>query len=123
MFTVSRSAAARIWPLRLFSSGTSRRRPNSVLTTPGRARLFERAVDETAHPREAGEVGVDELLRGLLGDADVLGQRERRLPVEQRVVDDLRAPPQLVRVEAAVRAEHFQRRAVVNVLAARGTPR
>jgi hypothetical protein len=29
-------------------------------------------------------------------DADVLGQRERLLSVEQRVVDDLGAPTQLV---------------------------
>ena len=67
---------------------------------------------------EAGEVGVDELLRRLLRHADVLGQRERRLAVEQRVVDDLRAAPQLVRIEAAVLAEHLERRAIVNVLAA-----
>ena len=55
-----------------------------------------------AHLGEAGEVGVDERLRRLLGDADVPRQRERRLSVEQRVVDDLRPPPQLVRVEPAV---------------------
>ena len=34
MLTVTRSAADRTWPLRLVSSGTSRRRPNIVLTTP-----------------------------------------------------------------------------------------
>ena len=57
------------------------------------------------------------VLRRLLGDADVPGQREGGLAVEQRVVDDLRAAPQLVRVEAGVGAEHLQRRAVVDVLA------
>ena len=44
-----------------------------------------------ADAREAGEVGVDELLRRLRRDADVLRQRERGLSVEQRVVDHLRA--------------------------------
>ena len=118
MLTATRSAAERICPFLLVSSGTGRRRPNIVLTTPVRARVRERLVDEAAHAREAGEVGVDELLRRLLRDADVLGQRERGLAVEQRVVDDLRAPPQLVRIEAAVRAEHLERRAIVDVLAA-----
>ena len=68
-----------------------------------RARVVERAVDEGAHAREAGEVGVDELLRLLARHADVLRQRERRLPVEQRVVDDLRAAPQLVRARGRCR--------------------
>ena len=45
---------------------------------------------------KAGEVGVDEFLCRLLRDADVLGERERRLSVEERVVDDLRAAAQLV---------------------------
>ena len=84
---------------------------------PGLAGALERVVDETADRGKARKVRVDELLRGLLGHADVLGERERRLPVEQRVVDDLRAPPQLVRVEAAVGPEHLQRRPVVDVLA------
>ena len=91
MLTASRSAAARIWKLRLVSSGTSRRRPNIVFTTPVARAFVERAIDERADAREAGEVGVDELLRRLLRDADVLRQRERRLSVEQRVVDHLRA--------------------------------
>ncbi len=34
MFTAMRSAPARIWKFRLLSSGTGRRRPNIVLTTP-----------------------------------------------------------------------------------------
>ena len=68
---------------------------------------------------EAGEVGVDERLRRLLRHADVFRQGERGLPVEQRVVDDLRAAPQLVLVEAAVCAEHLQRRLIVDVVAAR----
>src|SRR5262249_40118533 len=66
---------------------------------------------------KSGEVGVDELLRRLLRDADVLGQRERRLPVEQRVVDDLGPSPQLVFVQTRVWTEDVQRRTVVNVLA------
>ena len=34
IFTAMRSAAMRIWPLRLVSSGTGRRRPKIVFTTP-----------------------------------------------------------------------------------------
>ena len=66
MFTAMRSAAERICPLRLFSSGTSRRRPNMRPDDARVAGVGERAVDEAAHAREAGEVGVDELLGGLL---------------------------------------------------------
>ena len=104
MLTATRSAAERIWPFLLVSSGTGRRRPNIVSHDAGAPRVLERLVDEPAHPREAGEVGVDELLRRLLRHADVLGQRERRLAVEQRVVDDLRPPPQLVRGRAPLSA-------------------
>ena len=118
MFTATRSAAERIWPFLLVSSGTGRWRPNIVRTTPDSSRLLERGVDEAPHAREAGEVGLDELLRGLLRHADVLGERERRLAVEQRVVDDLGPPPQLVPVEAAVGAEHLERGLVVDVVAA-----
>jgi hypothetical protein len=50
------------------------------LTTPVSRAALQRVVDEAADAREAGEVGVDERLRLLLADADVLGQRERRLP-------------------------------------------
>ncbi len=85
----------------------------------GRAAVLERLLDEAAHAREAREVGVDELLRGLLRHADVLGQREGGLAVEQRVVDDLGAAPQLVAVEAALGPEHLERRLVVDVVAAR----
>ena len=110
-------------PFLLVSSGTSRRRPVIVRTTPV-ARASASVWSMKARTRgEAGEVGVDELLRRLLRHADVLRQRERGLSVEQRVVDDLRAPPQLVRVEPAVRAEHALGRAVVNVDALRETPR
>ena len=80
-----------------------------------RAGRLERAVDEGAHPREPGEVGVDEFLRHLRRHADVLGQREGRLPVEQRVVHHLRGAAQIVRVAAAVGAEDFQRRPLVEV--------
>ena len=79
------------------------------------ARGGEQVVDEGADRREAGEVGVDEFLRRLLRHADVLGQRERGLPVEQRVVDDLRAAAQLVLAEPAVLAEDLRRGAIVDV--------
>ena len=116
MLTAARSAAPRTWPFLLLMSGTSRRRPNIVLTTPVSARRLQDPVDERAHRREAGEVGVDEVLRLLARHADVLGQRERLLAVEQRVVDDLGAPAQLVRAQPAIGAEHPERGAVVNVL-------
>ena len=70
------------------------------------------------HGGIAGEVRVDELLRGRLGHADVLREREGRLSVEQRVIDDLGAAAQFVRVELqrpVEAAEHALRRAVVNV--------
>ena len=52
-----------------------------------------------------------------------LRERERRLSVEQRVVDDLRRGAELVLVAAAVGAEHLQRGLLVDVLAALGTRR
>ena len=57
--------------------------------------------------RSSSEIGVDEFLGRLFGDADVLGERERGLSVEQCVVDDLRAAAQLVRVEAAIGAAPY----------------
>ena len=113
-----RSAPCRIWPLRLFSSGTMRRRPNIVSTNP-----FVRACSIVASmnvrtrgnpPKYASMNSCADSRR----DADVARKREGRLSVQQRVVDDLRPAPQLVLVEAAVRPEHLQRRAVVNVFAA-----
>jgi len=82
-----------------------------------RARAVERLVDEPAHRWKAREVRVDEGLRRLLRYADVTRERERGLPVQQRVVDDLGAPAEFVAVEPAVRAEHGERGAVVDVLA------
>ena len=68
---------------------------------------------------EAGEVGVDELLRLLLRDTPMsFASVKACLSVEQRVVDDLGAAAQLVRAEAAVGAEDLQRRPIVDVLAA-----
>ncbi len=97
--------------------------PEQRLHHAARARLVERAVDEGAHRREAGEVGVDELLRRLLRDADVLGQRERGLAVEQRVVDDLRAPPQLVLARGRCRRRRPSARCGRGCLRRARTPR
>jgi hypothetical protein len=44
--------------------------PYIVFTDAGGAAFFERPIDEGTHAREAGEVGVDEFLRDLRGDAD-----------------------------------------------------
>ncbi len=74
-------------------------------------------VEERPDRREARKIRVDERLRFLPGYTDVLGERERLLSVEQRVVDDLRAAAKLVGVEAARGAEHLECRAVVDVLA------
>ena len=81
-------------------------------------RFLDGRVDVAAHLGEAGEVGVDERLRRFLGHADVLRQRERGFAVEQCVVDDLGAAPQFVLAETAVGAEHLERGAIVDVLAA-----
>jgi hypothetical protein len=104
--------------LRLVSSGTSRRRPNIVFTTPVSRAVASRSSMKARTDGKPAKYASMNCLRRLLRDADVLGERERRLPVEQRVVDDLRAAAQLVGVEPAVVAEDLQRRAVVDVLAA-----
>ena len=59
----------------------------------------------------------DELLRRFLRDVDVLGQRERRLAVEHRVVDHLRQAAQLVLVHGVVHAKQLLPGSLVNVLA------
>jgi hypothetical protein len=78
MLTASRSAAMRIMPFLLVISGTSRRRPVMVFTTPVSRAISRVRIDVRAHSRESVEVGVDEFLRRLLRHADVLRQRERR---------------------------------------------
>ena len=84
----------------------------------GLPRLLQGLIEKPADPGESREIGVDELLRRLRRDPDVLRQSERRLAIEQGVVDDLGAPPQFVRAETAVAAEHLERRPIVNVLQA-----
>jgi hypothetical protein len=79
------------------------------------ARLFQRAVDEGAHARKAREVGVDELLGGFLGHVDVLGERERRLPVEDGVVHHLRPAAHLMPAEPMVGAKESCRCSIVDV--------
>ena len=66
MFTASRSAADA--PLEVAAVQLRHQPPAAVhrLDDAGGARLLERAIDERADAREAGEVGVDELLRRLL---------------------------------------------------------
>ena len=66
MLTASRSDAARLWKSRLLQLRHQPPPPEHRLHDARRARLFERAIDERADAREAGEVGVDEFLRGLL---------------------------------------------------------
>ncbi len=84
----------------------------------GRARFVERVVDERADRREAGEVGVDEVLRRLLRETPMsLASVNACLSVEQRVVDDLRAAPQLVLAQAA------RRRRTPSARCDRGCPR
>jgi hypothetical protein len=85
------------------------------LDDAGLPRVLERLIDVAAHLREAGKVRLDELLRRLLRDADVLCQRERCFAVEQGIVHDLRAPPQLVPIEAAIGAKYFERGLVVDI--------
>src|SRR5439155_11541398 len=78
----------------------------------------ERSIDECTDARKPGEVRVDEFLGGLWRDADVLRERERRLAVEQRVIDHLRRAAALVLVHAAVGTKHPQRGLVMDVIAA-----
>ena len=72
----------------------------------GFSRSFHHLGEIRSHCWEALEVRIDDPLSRLLRDADVSSERERSLPVQQGVVDDLRASAQLVRIESAVRTEH-----------------
>ena len=72
MLTASRSAADRALEVAAVQLRHQPPPPVHRLHDAGGARLLERAIDERADAREAGEVGVDELLRRLRRDADVL---------------------------------------------------
>ena len=65
---VDRHALGRRADLAVAAGQLRHQPPPSVhrLHDAGGARLLERAIDERADAREAGEVGVDELLRRLL---------------------------------------------------------
>ena len=79
------------------------------------APFCERPIDERAHAGEPGKVGIDEVLRDLLGHADVLREAEGGLAIEQRVVHHFRLAPGLVAIARAVRSEDLQGRLLVKV--------
>ena len=81
--------------------------------------LLDRALDEVLHVREAREVGVDVLLRLLARDLEVLGEPERRDPVDDPEVDHLGDVALVLRQRRRVLAEHLRRRRRVDVLVAR----
>ena len=89
-------------------SGTSRRRPNIVFTTPvSRADCRMRSMNARTDGKPAKYASMKSCAV-LPRDADVFRKRERRLSVEQRVVDDLRASPQLVLDPGRCRTEDLQ---------------
>src|SRR5207237_6607790 len=82
-------------------------------------RLLDRSLDEVLNVREAREVRVNVGLRLLARDLQVLGEPERRDPVDDPEIDHLRdralARCQLRRINA----ENLRRSRAVDVLAAR----
>ena len=81
--------------------------------------LLDRALDEVLHVREAGEIGVDVLLRLLARDLEVLGEPERRDAVDDPEVDHLGDVALVLRQLRRLLAEHLRRRRRVDVLVAR----
>ncbi len=59
--------------LKVLASQFVHQPPASVhrLHDTGNTRFFKREIDELAHPREAGEIRIDEFLRGLWRHPDV----------------------------------------------------
>ena len=117
--TASRSPSARVCRLRTRISGTGPPAAEQRRHVAVALGLLDRALDEVLHVREAREVGVDVLLRLLARDLEVLGEAERRDPVDDPEVDHLRDVALVLRQRRRILAEHLGRRARVDVLAAR----
>ena len=81
--------------------------------------VLDRPRDEVLDVREAGEVRVDVRLRLLARDLEVLGEPERRDPVDDPEVDHLRDRALAGRQLGRVHAEHLRGGRRVDVLAAR----
>ena len=86
-------------------------------------RLLDRPRDEVLHVREAREVGVDVRLRLLARDLEVLGEAERRDPVDDPEVDHLRDVALVLRQRRRVLAEHLGRRRACGCPRRARTPR
>ena len=80
--------------------------------------LLDRALDEVLDVREAGEVGVDVLLRLLARDLQVLRESERGDPVDDPEVDHLGDVALVLRQLGRVLSEHLGRGRRVDVLVA-----
>ena len=115
-FTARRSPSERVWRFEARSSGIGRRRPSKVVTNPSAlACAIVRAMN-CLHVREAREVGVDVGLRLLAGNLEVLGEAERRDPVDDPEVDHLRDVALGTRQRRRILAEHLGRRCRVDVV-------
>ena len=88
--TASRSPSERVCRFEARISGTGRRRPEQARDVAVARRLLDRPLDEVLDVREPREVRVDVCLRLLAGDLEVLGEPERRDPVDDPEVDHLR---------------------------------
>ena len=81
--------------------------------------LLDRPLDEVLDVREARQVRVDVGLRLLARDVEVLGEPERRDPVDDPEVDHLGHVALVLRELGALLAQHLGGRRRVDVLAAR----
>jgi len=83
---------------------------------PPRLRGRDRRLDILLHLRQASEIGLDEGLRLLDGDALFPRQSLRSHPVDDTEVHDLGAPAHLVAHQLGQHAEHLGRGTAVDVL-------
>ena len=117
VFTASRSPSERVWRFEARSSGSGggvrERRDVAV-----RCGVRDRPRDQLLHARESRQVGVDQFLRLVARDAEVLGEPERRDAVDDPEVDHLRGVA-LTAAQLRLRdAEHLRRSRRVDVLPA-----
>ena len=92
--------------------------PEDRLGAARRARFLEDRVEAGPDPREAVEVGRDELLRLRARDAELRREGERTHAVEDAEVDRLGAPPLIRRHGTGFDAENLRRCRAVDVLPA-----
>ena len=116
--TASRSPSDARLPVRRAELGDGPAPAEQARDVAVARRLLDRPLDERLHVREAREVRVDVLLRLLARDLEVLGEPERRDPVDDPEVDHLRDVALVLRQRRRLLAEHLGRGRRVDVVAA-----